>query len=61
MRTVEYIHFIELGDHQRKNPGIYPVFKRIHQIEGELVGEVEGYSDGFGTRIEVDTPEILLN
>lgn len=61
MKTAEYIHFKELGDHQRKNPGIYPVFKRVHQIDGELVGEVEGYSDGFGNRVELDDSETLLN
>lgn len=61
MKAVEYIHFKELGEHQRKNPGIYPVFKHIHQIDGELVGEVEGYSDGFGNRVDVEPLVNLLN
>ena len=47
----EWIPFSELAGRQKERPDVFPIFEHIHQIDGELVGEVKGYSDGFGNHI----------
>lgn len=54
MERTDYILLKELGQEQNRRPGVFPVFKKILRVDGEFIGEVQGYSDEYGNRYEKD-------
>lgn len=54
MKKEEYILIYELRDQQKERPGVFPVFKKIHRVDGQMIGEVQGYSDAFGNPLPVE-------
>lgn len=53
----DVIPFNELGNRQKEQPGVYPVFGKIRKVNGEPVGEIIGYSDKYGRRIHIEQVE----
>lgn len=51
MKSKEYISLPELAELHKASPGVFPVFSKIHKLNGVLVGEVKGYSDAYGNAI----------
>ncbi|MDQ0427725.1 hypothetical protein QOZ98_000550 [Planomicrobium stackebrandtii] len=54
MKKEEYIPLNKLGQRQKELPGVFPVFKKIRRVDGDLIGEVQAYSDEYGNRLEKD-------
>lgn len=54
MKKEEYVLISELGTQQKERPGVFPVFKKIHRIDGQMIGEIQGYSDAFGNPLPAE-------
>lgn len=57
MKSKEYISLPELAELHKTSPGIFPVFSKIHKLNGVLVGKVNGYSDAYGNPISYPIEE----
>lgn len=57
MKSMELIPFQDLAKLHKEQPGVYPVFGKIRRLNGKLVGEVKGYSDAYGNRLNITCEE----
>lgn len=61
MKDIKYIALSELAEHQKAHPGVYPVFKDIKRVDGQLMGVLKAYSDEFGNRYPVEESHSPVN
>jgi|GEM_PF-4545919 len=50
MKSNEYLPLKVLSIEQERRPGVFPIFKKIRGVDGELIGEDQEFSDEFGNR-----------
>lgn len=53
MTKKEYVPLQLLAELHEERPGVFPVFRCIRKVGGQLMGEVTGYSDAFGNRVSI--------